>query len=198
LNLYGIDSRLIAELKLNFKEGSILDSEEKNYFLEKIMIEYGNELVRLAFSYVKDKEIAKDLVQNTFIKCYNNLDSFRFEAQIKTWLYRITINECKDYLKSWHYKMVQAKSFINETTKAVLPSIEKTVIDKYKEEEIKDIIFALSKIYREVVYLYYYDSLSTEEIAEVLGVSVNTVKTRLRRAKQRLGPMIKEAEVNGR
>lgn len=53
-------------------------------------------------------------------------------------------------------------------------------------------------MYREVVYLYYYDSLTTEEIAKVLGIPVNTVKTRLRRAKQRLHSVIKEAELNGR
>ncbi|MDM5248001.1 sigma-70 family RNA polymerase sigma factor [Lysinibacillus sp. G4S2] len=175
-----------------------MDREEKDFILEKIMIEYGNELVRWAFSYVKDTEIAKDVVQNTFIKCYKNLDSFRFDGQIKTWLYRITINECKDYLKSWNYKMVQVKSFINETAKSILPSTEKTVIDKYNKAEIKDTIFSLPKVYREVVYLYYYDSLKTEEIAEVLDIPVNTVKTRLRRAKQRLEPMIKEEELNGR
>lgn len=175
-----------------------MDREEKDYILEKIMIEYGNELVRLAFSYVKDVEIAKDMVQNSFIKCYKNLDSFRFDAQVKTWLYRITINECKDYLKSWNYRMVQVKSFINETTKSILPSTEKAVIDKYSNEEIKDTIFSLPKMYREVVYLYYYDSLSTEEIANVLDLPVNTVKTRLRRAKQRLVSIMKEAELNGR
>ncbi|MBX8946874.1 MULTISPECIES: sigma-70 family RNA polymerase sigma factor [Lysinibacillus] len=173
-----------------------MGSEENDFILEKLMIDYGNELVRLAFSYVKDAEIAKDMVQNTFIKCYKNLDSFRFDAQIKTWLYRITINECKDYLKSWNYKMVHVKSFINETAKSILPSTEKTVLDKYNNEEIKDTIFSLPKVYREVVYLYYYDSLTTDEIANVLDVSVNTVKTRLRRAKQRLESMIKEAEVN--
>ena len=175
-----------------------MDKEEKDFILEKVMIEYGNELVRLAFSYVKDTESAKDMVQNTFIKCYKNLDSFRFDAQIKTWLYRITINECKDYLKSWNYKMVQVKSFINETAKSILPSTEKTVIDKYNNEEIKDTIFSLPKVYREVIYLYYYDSLKTEEIAKVLDIPVNTVKTRLRRAKQRLEPMIREAELNER
>ena len=162
------------------------------------MIEYGNELVRLAFSYVKDTEIAKDMVQNTFIKCYQNLDSFRYDAQIKTWLYRITINECKDYLKSWNYKMVQVKSFINETARSILPSVEKTVIDKYNNENMKDTISTLPKEYREVVYLFYYDSLKTEEIAKVLDIPVNTVKTRLRRAKQRLLSMVKEAEFNER
>ncbi len=175
-----------------------MDNEEKDFLLEKVMIEYGDELVRLAFSYVKDTETAKDMVQNTFIKCYKNLDSFRFDAHVKTWLYRITINECKDHLKSWNYKMVQVKSFINETAKSILPSTERTVIDKYNNQEIKDTIFSLPKMYREVVYLYYYESLKTGEIAEVLDISVNTVKTRLRRAKQRLAPMIKEAELNER
>ena len=175
-----------------------MEREEKDYALDKMMIEYGNELVRLAFSYVKDAEIAKDMVQNTFVKCYKKLDTFRFDSQIKTWLYRITINECKDYLKSWNYKMVQAKSFINETAKSILPSTEKTVIDKYKNEYIKDTIFSLPKVYREVVYLYYYDSLTTDEIANVLDIPLNTVKTRLRRAKQRLHTVLKEAEINGR
>jgi len=174
-----------------------LDKEEKNYILEKMMIEYGNELVRLAFSYVKDTEIAKDMVQNTFIKCYKNLDSFRYDAQVKTWLYRITINECKDYLKSWNYKMVQVRSFINETTRSMLPSTERTVIDKYNNQEMKESIFSLPKVYREVIYLYYYDSLTTVEIANVLDIPVNTVKTRLRRAKQRLESLIKEAEYYG-
>ncbi|MFP3919174.1 sigma-70 family RNA polymerase sigma factor [Lysinibacillus telephonicus] len=175
-----------------------MDKEEKDFILEKIMIEYGDELVRLAFSYVKDIGIAKDMVQNTFIKCYKNLDSFRFDAQIKTWLYRITINECKDYLKSWNYKKVQVRSILSETARSILPSTEKAVIDKYTNEEIKDNIFSLPKMYREVIYLYYYDSLKTEEIADVLDIPVNTVKTRLRRAKQKLESMIKEAEFNGR
>ncbi|AVK96374.1 sigma-70 family RNA polymerase sigma factor [Lysinibacillus sphaericus] len=175
-----------------------MDRTEKDFLLEKMMIEYGDELVRLAFSYVKDTEIAKDMVQNTFIKCYKNVDTFRYDAHIKTWLYRIAINECKDYLKSWHFKMVQVKSFIHETAKSIYPSTEKTVIDKYNNEELKDTIFSLPKVYREVVYLYYYESLKTDEIAEVLDIPMNTVKTRLRRAKQRLESMIKEAELNGR
>ena len=94
--------------------------------------------------------------------------------------------------------MVQVKSFINETAKSILPSTEKKVNNKYNNEEIKDTIYSLPKVYREVVYLYYYDSLSTEEIANVLDIPVNTVKTRLRRAKQRLESMLKEAELHGR
>ncbi|MFC4353861.1 sigma-70 family RNA polymerase sigma factor [Chryseomicrobium palamuruense] len=175
-----------------------MDREEKDFVLEKVMIEYGDELVRLTFSYVNDAELAKDMVQNTFIKCYKHLDTFRHDAQMKTWLYRIAINECKDYLKSWNYKMVQVKSFISETTSSILPSAEKSMMHQYDNKQLKETVFSLPKKYREVVYLYYYDSLKTEEIAEVLMISVNTVKTRLRRAKQRLEVMLEEAELNER
>lgn len=173
-----------------------MDKEEKDFLLEKVMVEYGDELVRVAYSYVKDVECAKDVVQNTFIKCYKNIDSFRMDAHIKTWLYRITINECKDYLKSWNYRMVQVKSFIHETARSISPSVEKTVLDDEKSEELKETIYSIQKKYREVIYLYYYESFTTTEIAQILDTPVNTVKTRLRRAKQRLEPMIKEAELH--
>lgn len=94
--------------------------------------------------------------------------------------------------------MVQVKGFIHETTKSILPSTEKAVLEKYDQAEIKDTIYSLPKVYREVVYLYYYESLTSEEIAQVLDISVNTVKTRLRRAKQRLESILKEAEFHGR
>ena len=94
--------------------------------------------------------------------------------------------------------MVQVKGFIQETTRSILPSTEKAILDKYNQEEIKDTVYSLPKVYREVVYLYYYESLTAEEISKVLDISVNTVKTRLRRAKQRLESILKEAELHGR
>ncbi|MGM8365516.1 sigma-70 family RNA polymerase sigma factor [Virgibacillus sp. W0181] len=174
-----------------------MEEGKKEDILEKIMIEHGSDLVRLAFSYVKDKETAKDMVQNTFIKCYENLGDFRFESSIKTWLYRITINQCKDYLRSWHYRKVQAKSFLESTITSFLPSVEDKVITNTEQEEMKGFIFSLPDNYREVIFLYYYKSLSIDEIAGVTDLNTNTVKTRLRRAKQRLKVLIEEANVYG-
>src|SRR5690625_3225553 len=111
--------------------------DRQEAMLEKIMIEHGSDLLRLAFSYVKHRETTKDMVQSTFIKCYENLDNFRFESSIKTWLYRITINQCKDYLKSWHFRKVQAKSFLDSAIASFLPSAEDKVIKKTEREEIK-------------------------------------------------------------
>ena len=174
-----------------------MDTYEKNRVLEKIMIDHGDELVRLAFHYVKDKETAKDMVQNTFIKCYENLDHFRYEAKLKTWLYRITINQCKDHLKSWHYKKVQTINFLQETTRSLLPSAENTVVAKLHNQDIKEMILTLPEKYREVIFLYYYHSLKIEEITVVTELQENTVKTRLRRAKQKLKIIMEEAEVYG-
>ncbi|SDI44595.1 RNA polymerase sigma-70 factor, ECF subfamily [Alteribacillus persepolensis] len=169
-----------------------MEEGKKEEMLERIMIEYGSGLVRLAFSYVKDKETAKDMVQNTFIKCYENLDNFRFESSIKTWLYRITINQCKDYLRSWHFRRVQARSFLESAIGTFLPSAEDNLIKNTEAKEMKRLIFSLSKNHREVIFLYYYESLSIKEIAEVAELNVNTVKTRLSRAKQRLKILIEE------
>jgi RNA polymerase sigma factor (sigma-70 family) len=172
-----------------------MEKRKRDLLLDEIMTEYGDELVRLAYSYVKDPDIARDITQNAFVKCYKKLDSFRGDAKMKTWLYRITINESKDYLKSWHHKKVQVFDYIQEGTQSLLPSVETTVVKEEKSKEIKDIIFSLPKKYREVIYLYYYDSLNIEEVAEVTQLQVNTVKTRLRRAKQRLKIKLEEAEV---
>jgi RNA polymerase sigma factor (sigma-70 family) len=173
-----------------------MEKHNKEILLEEIMIAYGNELVRLAFAYVKDSEVAKDMVQNTFIKCFDSLDNFRYESTIKTWLYRITINECKDYLKSWNYRMVQVKTIIHDTAVSLLPSAEDNVMENSQSETIKDIIFSLPKIYREVIYLYYYKSFMIDEIAELTDLNAATVKTRLRRGRQKLKLMMEEANIH--
>ncbi|WP_010648762.1 sigma-70 family RNA polymerase sigma factor [Oceanobacillus massiliensis] len=174
-----------------------MENGRKEDTLEEIMIEHGSDLVRLAYNYVKDKETAKDMVQNTFIKCYENLDEFRYDSSIKTWLYRITINQCKDYLRSWHYRKVQTKEVLDNAIKPLLLTPEDKAIRKSEQEKIKDFIFSLPKNYREVIFLYYYKSLSIGEIAEVAELNTNTVKTRLRRAKQKLKILMEEANVYG-
>ncbi|SFB28236.1 RNA polymerase sigma-70 factor, ECF subfamily [Lentibacillus halodurans] len=174
-----------------------MEDHKKESILEEIMLEHGNDLVRLAFTYVKNEENAKDIVQNTFIKCYQHLEKFRYESTLKTWLYRITINGCKDYLRSWHHRKVQVKNFVQEAVKSLLPSVEDNMIREEEKQEISKYILSLPKIYREVIILYYYESLIIDEIAEVTELNASTVKTRLRRARQKLKLMMEEAGIYG-
>lgn len=171
-----------------------MNDYEKEALLEELMIDYGDEIVRLAFTYVKNIETAKDIVQNTFVKCYQHLDTFRGDAQIKTWLYRITINESKDMLKSWHFKMVKVKSFFKESA-SKQQSAEQEVMRIFENEQLKHDLWKLPPMYREIVYLHYFDGLSMQEIAELLEVSLNTAKTRLRRGKQQLAQVLKEGQL---
>ncbi len=174
-----------------------MTEQQKEELLEAIMIEHGDDLVRLAFQYVKDQETAKDMVQNTFIKCYEKLETFRFDASIKTWLYRITINQCKDYLRSWTYRKTSVREFMETAITTMLPSAEKQIFRQVEKQEVREHIFSLPPKYREVIFLYYYKSLTMEEIAEITAVNLNTVKTRLRRAKNQLKDVIKEANLYG-
>lgn len=171
-----------------------MQKQKKDQLLEKLMLDYGDALLRLAFTYVKNENIAKDMVQNSFIKCYEKLDTFGQRAQYKTWLYRITINECKDYLKSWYRNKVSLKSRLSETFQGMVSSAENEVIETVNQENLITLLFTLPKRYREVLYLFYYDSLKINEISELLGVSTNTVKTRLRRGREKLKLVKREAQ----
>jgi RNA polymerase sigma-70 factor, ECF subfamily len=164
-------------------------SDESNYSLEEIMDLFGTELSILAFSYVKDIEASKDIVQNVFIKCFLHLNTFQGKSSLKTWLYRITINQCKDYIKSNYFKKILLVGYTREAETKLTP--ETITLKKVENEEVIRQIMALSKKYREVLILRYIHQLEIKEIANVLSLSAETVKTRIRRAKLKLLPAIK-------
>lgn len=157
----------------------------KDELLEKIMIEHGNDVLYLAFSYVKNRSTAEDLAQEVFMSVYTHLDVFLFEASIKTWLYRITVNRCKDYLKSWSYKTTVVTNVIElalGTSKE--KETVKILIEKDEKARLAEIIFSLPLKYREVIYLFYFEEISLNEMSQLLNLNVNTLKSRLKRAKQ--------------
>ncbi|WP_053368166.1 sigma-70 family RNA polymerase sigma factor [Bacillus sp. FJAT-27245] len=158
--------------------------------LNEIMDRYGTELSILAFSYVKDIEAAKDIVQNVFVKCYTHIHSFQGKSSLRTWLYRITINECKDYLKSSYLKRIFLGGRVKEEPTHQTP--EAVLLKKSEDEQVIMAIMSLGKKYREVMILRYIHHLEVKEIAHVLEVSAETVKTRIRRAKMKLLPVVKE------
>ena len=147
------------------------------------MTEYGESLIRLAFTYVKDIHKAEDIIQDVFLKVYANLHQFKGESSFKTYLYRITINQCKDYLKSWSFKNL---FFTEKNIEYSFDSFESTVLRFEENYELGMKILDLPIKYREVIILHYYQDYSISEIATLLTVSESTIHTRLRRAKQRL------------
>ncbi|KAB2335904.1 sigma-70 family RNA polymerase sigma factor [Bacillus mesophilum] len=147
---------------------------------------YGERLTKLCFNYTKDWNVSEDIVQEVFITCYReyeNIDKIDF---FKAWIYRITINKCKDLLKSSFFKRVVMSSTLITRIRTIELSPEMSIMKNSEEEFLSTCVLALPIKYREVITLYYYDELSIEEISRILKINNNTVKTRLNRARIKL------------
>ena len=164
----------------------VLHEENKEHILMEAMNLHGQDLLQLVYSYVKNKAIAEDLTQDIFVKCYKALHTYNGKSKFKTWLWRIAINQCKDFLKSWYINKVVVTEEEPENHRTKNDLVEYEVIQREDDDELIDAIMQLSIKYREVIYLFYYEELPIKEIAMMTDVSDNTVKTRLRRAKELL------------
>ena len=153
------------------------DSMEKR--IENMVTRYQLPLLRLCFAYLHDEELAKDAVQETFIKAFRSLDTFRESASEKTWLTRIAINTCKDMRRtSWfrHVDRTITPDMLPEPTAPVEPEDESLTIE----------IMKLPAKLKEVTLLCWFQEMTYSEAAETLGISLQAVGSRLNRARRKL------------
>lgn len=173
--------------------------QNREELLMWLMEEYGRSLVRLAYTYVKQEQLAEDIVQDVFVKCYKNIDTFRQDSSYKTWLYKITINGCKDVLKSWNFKNIMISSFVGiQVQSSNERSPEEKFLDYEENTHISNMIISLPIKMREVIIFYYYEEMKIEHIAELLNTNQNTVKSRLLRGKQQLRKKLERGDARGR
>lgn len=169
---------------------------DKDTWLESAMDNYGNAITKLAYHYVKDWGRAEDITQDVFISAYQNIDYFKGKSSEKTWIYRIAVNRCKDVLKSAGFRRTLLSRFDFLQTKHT-ETPELTVVQRDTNHALIKCLFDLPIKYREVILLFYYDELSLQEMADVLGIKIDTVKTRLRRAKGHLRNALSEEGYDG-
>ncbi|AUO09631.1 RNA polymerase [Paenibacillus jamilae] len=174
------------------KKNSQLSHMTRNTALEIMMNDYGDSVLSLVFLIVKDRTMAEDITQEVFLKAFRGWDSFRQESSMKTWLYRIAINESKKYLRSWSFRKIFStlkKETPIETPRE--PSAEDALMGKIAKEDVARQLMAASVRYREILILHYYEDLSIKEVSQVLGISVKAVRTRLYRARQHFKAILK-------
>lgn len=159
-------------------------ARDRDALLEQWMQDYGTRIMHLAYLYLKDRQLAEDVTQEVFIRAYQHMDGFRGDSSVYTWLYRIAVNLCRDRLRSPWWKRLVMPGDLPAMTGGEQP--EETALSALRKESIVRQVMALPDHYREIVVLYYYQELSTTDIAAVTGLSENTVKTRLHRARQQL------------
>lgn len=160
-----------------------LTSCKKDEFIQLLLHSYGDSILRLAYSYVKDYSKAEDILQDTMLTIFLQLSTIREESALKSWVYRIAINKCKDYLKSWHYKHMRLNQVLFDTLSSTEKAIELKLVKKDETEELINNLLALPLKYREVIFLHYYEELSLAEMEKLLELKQSTIKSRLHYAR---------------
>ncbi|QDP39507.1 sigma-70 family RNA polymerase sigma factor [Radiobacillus deserti] len=163
-------------------EQHLLNGQSKEELIENIIDDHGEAIKRVIFTYVKNYADTDDIFQDFLLKVYNNLDHFKGDSSLKTWLMRIAINKSKDYLRS----PIRKIRSLTWTVRSSTQTSEQVLMEKEKRNVILHSILSLPIKYREVIVLRYYRDLSIKEISKTLQVKESTVKTRIMRAKEKL------------
>lgn len=155
------------------------DNNNIEYLVEK----YGNMILRLAFSYVKNLQEAEDITQEVFIKLTQNSIKFENENHRKAWILRITINLCKNRLKL----------FWNRNTCSIDDISGLSKNDTYDfDNNVLAAVMKLPSRQRTIIYLYYYEGYKINEIASILKKRETTIRSDMHRARQKLKTILKE------
>ena len=163
---------------MRFAQGPCRDDEKK---LEALMDAYGTQVKRLCCLYLKDMSLAEDAAQETFIKAWRSIATFRGECSERTWLMRIAVNTCRDALRTAWFRRLDRR-----VTPEELPM-------STPEPEMPALAEAILKLPcrdREVLLLRYYEQLPPAEIAQMLRQPLNTIRSRIARAKKRLKQLL--------
>ena len=153
----------------------------------RIVEMYQTSLLRMCSAQLQDSVLAEDAVQETFIKIYRSLPSFKKESGEKAWIMKIAVNTCRDMRRSKWFRYVDRR-----VTPDSLPDEQATIEET--DDELTSAILNLSQKLREVVMLFYYQDMKLNEIAEILAVTVSTVASRLSRARKKLKDALERSD----
>jgi len=153
---------------------------------EKIVGRYSAEVAALANRLLGWPGEVDDVIQDIFLAAFLGLKNFRRQCSLKTWLFTITINKCRNYR---YRRMLRRRHLSWAADKARLPSVGTAADNPMKAEtfeSVRRIVAAMPAKYREPVVLRYLQELETDEISQILGISRDTLNVRLSRARKRL------------
>jgi RNA polymerase sigma-70 factor (ECF subfamily) len=147
-------------------------------------------IYHLCFGYTGDDASANDLLQETFLKVWQNLDKFRNQSMISTWIYRIAVNTCLTYLKK---EKRQAKE---ELTPNMIENTEEGLADQEKQEQIKTLYTCISKLdeNERIIITLVMDEIPYPEIAEISGISEGNLRVKIHRIKHKLTELYNQHE----
>lgn len=166
---------------------------------EKLVNERSGEIYGLLYRLTENGEEARDLTQETFLRAFQSIGHFRGDADLRTWIYRIAINQARNRWRWWRRRRREATVSIDapeigggrlglvETLKSpTARDPEQHTLQNERERALQKALSGLRRVYRETVILRDIEGFAYEEIATTLNISVGTVKSRLARGRQEL------------
>ncbi len=186
------DARSIAEAQFIER---LKDGESAAF--DRLVEERSGEVYALLYRLTEDAEEARDLTQETFLRAFQHINRFRGEADLKTWIYRIAINQARNRWRWWRRRrrdvtvsLDAVDSHHEEPFSSRLHSEsanpEQETLAREREKALGAALRSLSQSYRETVILRDIEGMSYEEIAATLEISIGTVKSRLARGRDEL------------
>jgi RNA polymerase sigma-70 factor (ECF subfamily) len=165
---------------------------------EQLVNERSGEIYGLLYRLTENSEEARDLTQETFLRAFQSIGHFRGDADLKTWIYRIAINQARNRWRWWRRRRRDSTVSIDSTNVDGRPTLvatlransssdpEQATLARERESALRTALGSVRRIYREAVVLRDIEGFSYEEIAATLEISVGTVKSRLARGRQEL------------
>jgi len=164
---------------------------------EELIAERSGEIYGLLFRLSENAEEARDLTQETFLRAFQSIGNFRGEADLRTWIYRIAINQARNRWRWWRRRRREATVSLDETPgnseRTLLARLasdsdnpEQQALARERELALRAGLQQIRRAYRETVILRDIEGFSYEEIATTLAINIGTVKSRLARGRQEL------------
>jgi len=165
---------------------------------ERLVGEHSGDVYALLYRLTTDAEEARDLTQETFLRAFQSIDRFRGDSSLKTWIYRIAINQARNRWRWWRRRKRDVTVSLDATDEhrdkplaATLPSDnspspEQETLAHEREAQLREALQGLRRSYREAVILRDVEGFSYEEIARTLQISIGTVKSRISRGRLEL------------
>jgi len=161
------------------EEGRIYTPEPD---MDAMVREFGDNLLRMCIVYLRDVALAEDAVQETFMRVYKAYPKFRHECSLRTWITGIAINVCRSMLRSAWRRRVSVTDTIEQLGRAY----------EMPDHTLTEAVMNLPAKQREAVVMHYIEGMKIREIADVLKIPLQTVSSRLNRARESLRAELKE------
>ena len=162
---------------------------ERDREFDRLVEEYQGPVLRMCFLTLRDRTLAEDAAQETFLKVYRTMDTFRGECSKKTWIMKIAVRTCYDMNRSGWFRFMNRR-----VTPEMLPEQAAEESDP-RDDELAAAVLRLPLKLREAVLLHHYQGLNVNETAEALGISHSSASGRLKRGREKLKELLEGSEL---